>query len=179
MNPTQNPSALRSKKIITETLITLLKDYPLSEITVKHILLESGISRKTFYRNFSSKEDVLSSYIDSILFEYKDKIIDDSNITFTESFDIIFNFCAVNKELLIILKNNNLLYLPLMKLNTLLPTLHKDIDNRSYLIYFNIGGIWNIIVNWINNDMLDSADKIKRNLIDYLSDINNISLCDL
>ena len=156
-----------------------MKDYPLSEITVKHILLESGISRKTFYRNFSSKEDVLSSYIDSILFEYKDKIIDDSNITFTESFDIIFNFCAVNKELLIILKNNNLLYLPLMKLNTLLPTLHKDIDNRSYLIYFNIGGTWNIIVNWINNDMLDSADKIKMNLIDYLSDINNISLCDL
>ena len=44
MNPTQNPSALRSKKEITETLLLLMKEYAYGEITVKHILLESGNS---------------------------------------------------------------------------------------------------------------------------------------
>ena len=67
MNPTQNPIALRSKKIIAEVLLRLMTQYPYAEITVKHILLEAGISRKTFYRNFSSKDDVLDAYIEAIL----------------------------------------------------------------------------------------------------------------
>ena len=41
MYPTQNPIALRSKKLITETLLTLLKTYPFNEITVKQILIEA------------------------------------------------------------------------------------------------------------------------------------------
>lgn len=76
MNPSQNPSALRSKKIITETLLHLMTQHPYAEITVKHILLESNISRKTFYRNFSSKDDVLNSYMDSILHSYITCIIE-------------------------------------------------------------------------------------------------------
>lgn len=49
MNPTQNPSALRSKKVITESLLFLMKQYPYKEITVKQILLETDVSRKTIY----------------------------------------------------------------------------------------------------------------------------------
>ena len=66
-NPSQNLSAVRSKKTITETLLYLMAKYPYTEITVKHILLEADVSRKTFYRNFSSKDDVLNSYIGAIL----------------------------------------------------------------------------------------------------------------
>ena len=69
MNPSKNPSALRSKKILTETLLHLMENCPYPEITVKQILLESGISRKTFYRNFLSKDDVLNSHIDAIIYE--------------------------------------------------------------------------------------------------------------
>ena len=74
MNPTQNPSALRSKKVITESLLLLMKKYPYAEITVKQILLETDISRKTFYRNFLSKDDVLNSFINTILQDYVDTI---------------------------------------------------------------------------------------------------------
>lgn len=70
MNPSQNPSAIRSKNEITDTLLQLMKTYSYKDITVKQIILESLVARKTFYRNFSSKDDVLNAYIDSIMQRY-------------------------------------------------------------------------------------------------------------
>ena len=63
MIESKNPSAIRSQKEITEALISLMREYPYSEISVKQIILESKLARKTFYRNFESKDDVLISLI--------------------------------------------------------------------------------------------------------------------
>lgn len=100
MNPSQNPSALRSKRMLTETLLRIMKEYPYHEITVKHILLESGISRKTFYRNFLSKDDILNSYIDSILLEYLEAIREQGTYAMIQMLDIIFSFCEKNQQFL-------------------------------------------------------------------------------
>ena len=61
MNESKNPSALRSKQEITDALLALMEKYPYNEISVKQIMLETGLVRKTFYRNFSSKDDVRST----------------------------------------------------------------------------------------------------------------------
>lgn len=189
MNPSQNPSALRSKRILTETLLRLMKQYPYHEITVKHILLESGISRKTFYRNFHSKDDILNSYIDSILYRYLEAIKEQGEYSMIQMLDIIFSFCEKNRDLLFMLRDNDMLYLPLLKLNRLLPIEHRRIarkipeqnsetagDLSQYIVFFNIGGIWNIIVGWIENDMRDSTTDIKKAINFYLQNIGTIDL---
>ena len=61
MNDSKNPSAIRSKQEITDALLALMEKYPYNEISVKQIVLETGLVRKTFYRNFSSKDDVRST----------------------------------------------------------------------------------------------------------------------
>ena len=188
MNPSQNPSAVRSKKIITETLLHLMTQYPYAEITVKHILLESNISRKTFYRNFSSKDDVLNAYMDYILHSYITCVIEQGQFSFLEMLDIIFYFCEENKNFLFMLRDNNLLHILLMKLNTLIPAEHQKIvtsDAKStvssaehflseYILFFNIGGMWNIITKWIEQDMNDSITDIKNTIAFYLSDVKHI-----
>lgn len=189
MNPSQNPSALRSKRILTETLLRLMKQYSYHEITVKHILLESGISRKTFYRNFRSKDDILNSYIDSILYRYLEAIKEQGEYSMIQMLDIIFSFCEKNRDLLFMLRDNDMLYLPLLKLNRLLPIEHRRIarkipeqnsettgDLSQYIVFFNIGGIWNIIVGWIENDMRDSTTDIKKAINFYLQNIGTIDL---
>ena len=67
MNGSTNPSAIRSKTEICEALIRLMKDHPYEEITVKQIALEAKLVRKTFYRNFDSKEDVLETILDKLI----------------------------------------------------------------------------------------------------------------
>ena len=99
MNPTKNPSALRSKKKITEALLLLMKQYPYTEITVKQILLETDISRKTFYRNFLSKDDVLNSFIDTIFQDYVIAIQQQKQkYSLIQTLDVIFFFCEKIKR---------------------------------------------------------------------------------
>ncbi len=192
MNPTQNPSALRSKKVITESLLLLMKQYPYAEITVKQILLETDISRKTFYRNFCSKDDVLNSFIDTILQDYVNAIQQrQPKYSLIQTFDVIFDFCEKNKEILFILRDNMLLYLLLEKLNGIILNEHNryiselqenHLENQlltEYIISFNIGGVWNLIVRWIKNNMRDSVFDIKKSMIFYLSNIRKIDIRDV
>ena len=61
MNESKNPSAVFSKSQIQSALFDLMDRIPYEKITVKEILYESKVARKTFYRNFDSKDDVLDS----------------------------------------------------------------------------------------------------------------------
>lgn len=49
----------KSKKIISDTLLELMKDHPFQEITISEICAWSKLSRSTFYNHFSSKEEVI------------------------------------------------------------------------------------------------------------------------
>ena len=70
MNNFQNPSAIRSKKESTDALLKLMQDHSYSEASVKQIVLETPLERKTFYNSFSSKDDVLDSIISNAIHEY-------------------------------------------------------------------------------------------------------------
>ncbi len=73
MKKTQHPSALKSKREISEALLKLMQLYPYSEISVKQIILETNLVRKTFYLNFNNKDDVLYSIIDGLILEYTEE----------------------------------------------------------------------------------------------------------
>lgn len=182
MNPTTNPSALRSQTEITGTLLQLMRLYPYPEITVKQILLEAHVARKTFYRNFQSKDDVLDSYITGIMHQYAQSLKQQTSSRLSDILDIIFSFCVQNKEFLLLLRNNHMMHVLLEKWNTLIPILHEQIVNAdctlfhgfsekqvSYIIAFNVGAVWNIIMKWIEYDMLDPADVIQETILNYLS----------
>ena len=184
MNNTQNPSAVRSKIMITEALLKLMNDHPYQEITVKQIILETDLVRKTFYRNFSSKDDVLDSIITKKIEEYANEIISSP----LRPLPVIFSFCDRNRDLLLLLHKNNLLHLLLLKLNVMIPQLNLITDRSNntfkeligdlepdYLIAFNIGAIWNVIFKWVDRGMTDPADEIKNTIEVYLSRISPFS----
>lgn len=181
MNPSKNPSAIRSKGEITDALLKLMRDFPYDKITVKQIILEACVARKTFYRNFTCKNDVLYSYIDGIMSEYVSLIQQPMKNRLTKTLDIIFSFCLQNKGFLFLLRDNSLMHILLEKWNTLIPTIHGEIIGKdcdmlriffrqelSYVIAFNIGAIWNLIIKWVENDMNDSPESIKETIIKYI-----------
>ncbi len=177
MNQTQNPSALRSQKEITDTLLKLMRKYPYCEISVKQIVLETGLERKTFYNNFTSKDDVLDSVINRAIREYVQALSGSGK----GPLDVIFDFCEKNKKLLLLLHKNDLLYLLLLKLNKVIPEYSASLDMSNnpfakligdlepdYIIAFNIGAVWNVIFKWVDRGMTDSADDIKATITQYL-----------
>ena len=178
MNESTNPSSIRSKKEITDALIKLMQDHPYSEISVKQIVLETNLERKTFYNNFSSKDDVLNSIINNKILDYTQALTSSEDTPFT----VIFNFCEKNKALLKLLHKNNMLYLLLLKLNETIPELNEKYDlsdnpfkkligslDPDYLIAFNIGAMWNVIFKWVDRGMKDSPEHIIKTLEEYLT----------
>lgn len=64
-----------TKNYIFEAYHNLLKKQPCSEISVSDICKKAGVSRMSFYRNFKSKEDLISKSIEKIRKELKSNLI--------------------------------------------------------------------------------------------------------
>ena len=69
----KNPSNLLARKCIAAALSQLLKEKSFSSITVSELTKKAGVSRMTYYRNYSSKEDIFEAYLeDALIFYDKD-----------------------------------------------------------------------------------------------------------
>jgi len=182
MNESNNPSAIRSRKQITDALLKLMEKYPYEDISVKQIVLETDLVRKTFYRNYSSKDDVLRSHIRSILLDYFEIV----NNARGDVLTTIFEFAVKNKKLLMLLDKNDMLYVVLQGMNEFIMSvktkqnqelnpfskLFEGLDS-DYLISLNTGGIWNVISLWVRRGMTDDPDDVKRTIAQYLSRIGS------
>ena len=183
MTGSSNPSAKRSQAEITQALISLMREHPYSEITVKQIILEARLARKTFYRNFESKDDVLLSLIRGILREYFEVV----NNARGEVLTTIFSFADNNRELLALLDKNDMLHIPLRCMNEYAPLLagaqNKQLNpfvklfeglDADYLIAMNIGAVWNVISLWIHKGMTDEPETVRATIDQYLRRISGM-----
>lgn len=55
-----------TRECIESALILLMQTKPFSDITVTDITRKAGVSRTAYYRNYASKEDILSGYMHSL-----------------------------------------------------------------------------------------------------------------
>ena len=76
-----------TKKMLVETLLSLLEKKPLSKITVSEIVNLCDINRKTFYYHFTDVYDLLEWHLDAELQKALDITdpLDDLNTTITFS----------------------------------------------------------------------------------------------
>ena len=185
MTESNNPSAIRSKKEITDALLSLMQTAAYNEISVKQIIMEASLARKTFYRNFESKDDVLISYLKGIIREYYDVV----NTGKANVLETIFSYVDKNRELLQLLDKHNMLHVPLQCINEYLPLLHNKFFNEckpasflfknldsEYIMAFNIGAIWNVVTLWIHRGMTDTPETVKKNIAQYLKRMAKVPL---
>lgn len=170
MYETENPIAIQSKKWLESSLLRLMEQKPFSKITIQEIAAQAQLDRRTFYRNFSSKEEILSFHIRNLSDEWVVALLEEPTLTIPTVLRIFFEKAEEEKTFLLCLKENNLLMFLLDSFNDLLPSIHSLIEpkfngqfgseNVEYIFAFNTGGFWNILVKWINGDFPHSPDKM-------------------
>lgn len=69
----KNTPNQQTREKIVNALLTLIKEKPLSTITITELTQLAGVSRMAFYRNFSTKEEVFSSHLKDILQKYQEE----------------------------------------------------------------------------------------------------------
>lgn len=64
-----------TRQLIKEAFIHLMTKKPYLEITVSDVVKEAGVARASFYRNFSSVNDVLNDILDKIISGISESIL--------------------------------------------------------------------------------------------------------
>lgn len=153
------PQALLSKNMIMEALLTLMEEKNYDKITIKDITTKAQLSRRTFYRNFDTKDDVFELLIKVLVKEYTDKLIKDNATTLDELANLFFSFWTRKLKLLKLLEKSNLMERLLKYFNKYVPIIHEyafktdsfsSSENRKEAIYMITGGFWNILCYWLN-----------------------------
>lgn len=155
----QRAIAMRSKEWLVHSLFSLLKRKKYADITISEIALHADLDRRTFYRHFKSKEDVISYFIEITGREYETALCKNAAYDNKAIAEAFFTVCYSQKESLLILNKQNLLYLLLAELNRIFPEYQRKYamgeelnhPHRDYLLAYHIGGFWNLLLKWLKN----------------------------
>lgn len=71
MRTRRNALNLEARSCILTAMIGLSREKPLGSISITELCRAAGVSRMAFYRNFASKEEVLSARVDELIDEYR------------------------------------------------------------------------------------------------------------
>lgn len=168
----------RSKVRIAEALFEKLAVYELDEISVSEVVAKAGVSRNTYYRHFSTKRSVLTFYIEELLREYLQGV-EERGISDVEGIlNYYFSFWGDRKEYVILLRRRQLLDLALdvqrKKFLEALP--HSDLPwhgvsrvDETLVDLLFVGGMWNILLHWLDRDMDPKASEVVRTFLEELS----------
>lgn len=162
-----NGMSKKSKDKISAALIHLMEDDPFDVITVSEICSNASLVRKTFYNNFSSKEDVIVYIVEKLVAEYEGMIREESSFSPREMAYMYFCYGAQHKKTLSLLIDNNLFYLFRNQFNSILSSINAlvprnklialDDDDLAYVLAFHSAGVTHILEMWIRTGFKKSA----------------------
>ena len=156
-----NPAAIRSKKLISEALLRLMRQKHFSDITVTEICAEADIGRKTFYRNFDRKEDVIDFQLDALYEGYSAEMVSRKP---EECLWYHFSFLEKNVEYLTLLYRNGQLPVLTAKFSRLhtqvMPLWSEDPVEQKYRSAYIAAGIEAIVHVWAESGFQQSVEEI-------------------
>jgi len=163
---------LRVKQCITDALFSLMQEKPLGEITVSEIIRVGGVARASFYRNYKSKEEVITVFIADILERFRNGR-DPETIDFMSKNHVkkAFIYFKKYKNYFIDLYNANLISLALEELNNFQAQIAGNMSMDSadkYAIYFYMGAMFNMAFEWVKAGAKEDVDDMVRVFCDQL-----------
>ena len=153
---------------IVQSLLLLLQDKSIEEISVKEIVEKAGVNRSTYYRHFGTKQDVVRHFYRLRLDEYLSCVSADisARAYLTGMFE---SFLRYKKEL-ILLDQRGLSFLLLEELNTRIAQVHGNNKAaiHSLACNYHIGGVFNSFRYWLFEDMATPPDKLAHQCMMFL-----------
>lgn len=151
-----------TKSCIESAILILLKEESFHKITITDIVKRAGVSRTAYYRNYTSKEDILRQMMRGLT----DKFMEDFRLFIPvknsyDSWNHLFRSVEQHGDFFIILLNANLGDLILEEIHQKAGSLLEE--NRlfeTYSAFFWIGAIYNVAAVWLRNGMLQSVEEM-------------------
>lgn len=156
------------REAITLALIRLMDKKDFSQITISELIRVAGVSRSSFYRNFTSKEQVLICHIHNL---YEDffhaQNIPSSLLSISDVQDFLlprFALIRENRDFFTVLSKNHLLYyiFEQMKSEFILLLSGQGREVSSYFLAAISGACAGVVQKWVENDFQESIEELVR-----------------
>lgn len=161
---------------IAKALIELLKEKPFSSISVAEITQKAGVSRMTYYRNFSSKEDILEKYISSIFDNYhKEVYANAKHASFIRYENVLLGFEYFRRynDLAACLLTNNLGWYirdAIIRSELGLSLVSEKDRHSRYLFIAYANTLFGIMSEWVISGMRDDPAELAKMICDIYVD---------
>lgn len=157
------------RESITEALLILMKKKSFAQITITEIVQKAGVGRVTFYRNYSSKEDVLVSALNEAGRQWWDAFQAAGRCDYVEA---LFAHCMTVRDIALLLYKHGLMHLLFQNINETLGPEEGDSELLSYQKSYLAGCVFGVLNEWVGRGMSDSPQKMSELLhsiqIDHL-----------
>ena len=161
---------ISAKNCIMQALIRLMREKPFDQINVSEICKAAGYNRITYYRNFSSKEDILRTMLDDIAVEFQSNMELHRGEHFAASAARMFQIIQRYAEELTLLHEA---HMDFALMETLDRAFHHTIPDESkehaaFYRAFQSGGYYYVILRWISAGMEESPEQMGQILADVV-----------
>lgn len=151
------------KECLADALIKLLKNKPIEKITVPEISETAEVGRTTFFRNFSSKTEMITFKLIKLWERWTEEhnMIERSKFSLDNATDF-FEFNYTIKELLVTIYHRNLqptVYEAFYKV--MMPQFGAD-AHECYRSRFYSYGLFGLLDEWIKRGFNETPDEMAK-----------------
>jgi AcrR family transcriptional regulator len=153
-----------SKELITQAMISLLNEKPLTSISMTEIASRADVVRMTLYRHFKSKEEIILHIVETKIDDLMMQMDNTSEL-------ILYNLLLSRFRILKVSPFTYMLY-ECDQLNKLLSIIRNQIMNKlqlfsdvnydSFFLDFFMGGIDKVTETWIAEGMQTPPEEMAK-----------------
>lgn len=155
---------IRVKNSITKALLSLMYKKSFSEISITEIIRDAKVARASFYRNYTSKEDVLLTLVRDALINFRETADYDLSDCYRYThIKRCFSYFKVYCNYVLDLCNFGCGEWILKEINNF----HEDIAGimpcnsiEKYKLYVFVGALYNTAVMWLKDGSRESVEDI-------------------
>lgn len=164
-----------------DALLSLMEEKPFREIKITEIAERAQLARCTFYRYYTSKEELLMRCCQTIFSGLSQRLQMENCRTFYGTAVGYFSYWSEHRAFLELLKKSEMLYFLLQSFDNLMFDVAKEVKPENaqmegldfspkvrYHFFFGMGGFWGMTNRWLQNGCKESPEELAQYVIAYL-----------
>ncbi len=147
---------------ITKAMLKMLDSKAIADISVSDLCNEAGVGRASFYRNYETKEDVVSEYAGALIQEWGKEFENDPGSSPYNVFGSLFAHYKKHAKFYTMLCRQNMSYLMLDTIKEKVGLVAELQNQEAYGKAFFAYGLYGWVLEWIGRGMKETPDEINR-----------------
>lgn len=167
----KNTTSEMMKSYIAQSLLLLMEQKALNDISIGEITAKAGVNRTTYYRHFESKDHIIKHYFTGILAEYTNALALKGSPNLEQYLKGMFTHLKKHKKELLLIYKNGVSHLIFEALSNLFLQKSSFISFDAELAtYYHAGGIYGTFLLWFSHEMRESPAQMCKASLNVLSD---------